>query len=132
MQGILPALLQQYAGAGHLAPHAWEALRAHFVVNTCESIGSMARGSRRMQELEHELDLRHKENDNLRCQVRCYHNEVDDMHRREYEERHDNYEWHGSYNWHKRRHTSTEATPSSSGGYAWPAAETPQIVVSPP
>ena len=98
MQGILPALLQQYAGAGHLAPHAWEALRAHFVVNTCESIGSMARGSRRMQELEHELDLRHKENDNLRCQVRCYHNEVDDMHQQEYEERHDHYEWHGSYN----------------------------------
>jgi hypothetical protein len=54
------------------------------------------------------------------------------MHRWEYKERHDCYEWHGSYNRHKQRHTSTKATPSSSGGYAWPPAETPQIVVSPP
>ena len=51
---------------------------------------------------------------------------------REYEERHDHYEWHGSYDHRKWRRTGTEAMPSSSGGYAWPSAETPQIVVSPP
>jgi hypothetical protein len=54
------------------------------------------------------------------------------MCRREYDERHDCYECHDSYDRHKRRRTSTEVTPSSSGGYAWPQAETPQIVVSPP
>jgi hypothetical protein len=54
------------------------------------------------------------------------------MCRREYDERHDRYEHHDSYNRHKQRRTSTEVTPLSSGGYAWPHAETPQIVVSPP
>jgi hypothetical protein len=54
------------------------------------------------------------------------------MRRREYDECHDRYERHDSYDCRKRRHTSTEVTPSSSGGYAWPHAETPQIVVSPP
>jgi hypothetical protein len=64
--------------------------------------------------------------------VRRYHDKVDNMHRREYDKRHDRYEHHDSYDCHKRHHTSTEVTPSSSGGYAWPQAETPQIVVSPP
>jgi len=54
------------------------------------------------------------------------------MRRREYDERHDRYERHDPYDRCKRRRTSTEVTPSSSGGYAWPQAETPQIVVSPP
>jgi hypothetical protein len=54
------------------------------------------------------------------------------MRRREYDERHDRYERHDSYDHHKRRHTSTEVTLLSSGGYVWPHAETPQIVVSPP
>jgi hypothetical protein len=54
------------------------------------------------------------------------------MRHREYDERHDRYECHDSYNRRKWRRTSTEVTPSSSGGYAWPHAETPQIVVSPP
>jgi hypothetical protein len=54
------------------------------------------------------------------------------MRHREYDERHDRYECHDSYDRHKQRRTSTEVTPSSSGGYAWPQAETPQIVVSPP
>jgi hypothetical protein len=51
---------------------------------------------------------------------------------REYDECHDRYERHDSYDRRKWCHTSTEVTPSSSGGYAWPHAETPQIVVSPP
>jgi len=76
--------------------------------------------------LERELELCHRENDDLRHQVRCYRDEVDDMHRREYNERHD------SYDCRKRHHMSTEVTLSSSGGYAWPHTETPQIVVSPP
>jgi len=54
------------------------------------------------------------------------------MRRREYDERHGCYERHDSYDRRKRRRTSTEVTLSSSGGYAWPHAETPQIVVSPP
>jgi hypothetical protein len=54
------------------------------------------------------------------------------MHRREYNERHDRYEHHDSYDRRKRCCMSTEVTPSSSGGYVWPHAETPQIVVSPP
>jgi hypothetical protein len=83
-------------------------------------------------ELEHELELCCRENDGLRCQVRHYHDEVDDMRRREYDDRHDRYERHGSYDHRKRCLTSTEVTPSSSGGYVWPQAETPQIVVSPP
>jgi len=83
-------------------------------------------------ELEHELELCHRENDDLRHQVRCYRDEVDDMRRWEYNKRHDGYEHHDSYNRCKRHRTSTEVTPSSSGGYAWPQAETPQIVVSPP
>jgi hypothetical protein len=83
-------------------------------------------------ELEHELELCRQENDDLRCQVRCYHDEVDDMCHREYDEHHDHYECHDSYDRCKWRRTSTEVTLSSSGGYAWPHAETPQIVVSPP
>jgi hypothetical protein len=83
-------------------------------------------------ELERELELCHQENDDLRRQVRCYHDKVDDMHCREYDKCHDRYEHHDSYDCRKRRHMSTEVTPSSSGGYAWPQAETPQIVVSPP
>jgi hypothetical protein len=112
--------------------HAREVLCAHFVVNTCESIRSVARGSRQTQKLKHELDLCCKENNNLRHQVRHYCNEVDDMRQQEYKEHHDHYEWHGSYNCRKQHHTSTEVTPSSLGGYAWPSAETPQVVVSPP
>jgi len=54
------------------------------------------------------------------------------MRHREYDECHDRYERHDSYDHRKRCRTSTEVTPSSSGGYAWPHAETPQIVVSPP
>jgi hypothetical protein len=54
------------------------------------------------------------------------------MCRREYDERHDRYERHDSYDRCKQRRTSTEVTLSSSGGYAWPHAEMPQIVVSPP
>jgi len=64
--------------------------------------------------------------------VRRYRDKVDDMRRREYDERHDRYERHDSYDRHKRCRTSTEVTPSSSGGYVWPQAETPQIVVFPP
>jgi len=112
--------------------HARQALRAHFVVDSHESIGSVAHGSRQMQELECELELCCKENNDLRRQVRRYCNEVDNMCQREYEERHDRYKCHDSYDCRKQCHTSTEATPSSSGGYAWPPAETPQIVVSPP
>jgi len=104
----------------------------HFMVDSHEPNGGMARGSRRVQELEHELELCCKENDDLRRQVRRYRNEVDDMRRREYEDRHDRYERHDSYDRRKRCHTSTEATPSSSGGHVWTPAETPQIVVSPP
>jgi hypothetical protein len=77
-------------------------------------------------ELERELELCRRENDNLRRQVRRYHDEVDDMRRREYDKRHD------SYDRRKQRCMSTEVTPSSSGGYAWPHMETQQIVVSPP
>jgi len=77
-------------------------------------------------ELERELELCCRENNDLRCQVRRYRDEVDDMRRREYVERHD------SYDRRKRHRTSTEVTPSSSGGYVWPHAETQQIVVSPP
>jgi chromosome segregation ATPase len=83
-------------------------------------------------ELERELELCRRENNDLRRQVRRYHDEVDDMRRREYDERHDHYECHDSYDRHKQRRTSTEVTLSSSGGYVWPHAETPQIVVSPP
>jgi hypothetical protein len=68
--------------------------------------------------LEHELELCRRENNDLRCQVRCYCDEVDDMRRREYDERHDRYEHHDSYNCRKQCRTSTEVTPSSSGGYA--------------
>jgi hypothetical protein len=57
-------------------------------------------------ELECELELCHRENDDLRHQVRCYHDEVDDMCRREYDERHDHYERHDSYDRFKRRCTS--------------------------
>jgi hypothetical protein len=83
-------------------------------------------------ELERELELWRQENDDLRCQVRRYRDKVDDMRHREYDERHDHYERHDSYDRRKWRRTSTEVTPLSSGGYAWPQAETPQIVVSPP
>jgi hypothetical protein len=114
--------------------HTWEVLHAHFMVNSREPTGSTTRDSRRAREreLKRELELCRRENDNLRRQVRHYHDKVDDMRRREYDERHDRYERHDSYDCRKRRHTSTEVTPSSSGGYAWPHAETPQIVVSPP
>ena len=54
------------------------------------------------------------------------------MRRREYDEHHDHYERHDSYDHCKRHRMSTKVTPSSSGGYAWPHAETPKIVVSPP
>ena len=80
----------------------------HFVVDNCESIGSVACGSWRMQELECELDLCRKENNNLRRQVRCYRNKVDDMCQQEYEECHDCYERHGSYDRCKWCRTSTE------------------------
>jgi len=83
-------------------------------------------------ELECELELCRQENDDLRCQVRRYRDEVDHMHCREYDERHDRYEHHDSYDCRKQHRMSTEVTLSSSGGYAWPQAETPQIVVSPP
>jgi len=66
-------------------------------------------------ELECELELCRQENDNLRRQVRRYRDEVDDMRRREYDERHDHYERHDSYDRRKRRRTSIEVTPSSSG-----------------
>jgi len=114
--------------------HVREALRTHFMVDSREPTGSTTRNSRqaRERELEWELELCRRENDNLRRQVRRYRDKVDDMCRREYDERHDRYERHDSYDRHKRRRTSTEVTPSSSGGYAWPHAETPQIVVSPP
>jgi hypothetical protein len=82
--------------------------------------------------LKHELELCRWENDDLRHQVRCYCDKVDDMRRWEYDERHDRYECHDSYDRCKQCCTSTEVTLSSSGGYAWPQAETPQIVVSPP
>jgi hypothetical protein len=82
-------------------------------------------------ELEHELELCHQENDNLRRQVRRYRDEVDDMRCRDYNECQDRYERHDSYDHRKQCHTSTEVTPSSLGGYVWPQAETPQIVVSP-
>jgi hypothetical protein len=114
--------------------HTWEALHAHFMVDSCEPTGSTMHDSRqaRERELERELELCHQENDDLRQQVRHYCDEVDDMCRREYDKRHDRYEHHDSYNHRKWHHTSTEVTPSSSGGYVWPHAETPQIVVSPP
>jgi hypothetical protein len=104
------------------------------MVNSCEPTGSTTRDSRQAweRELEWELELCRRENDDLRRQVRRYHDEVDDMRRREYDERHDRYEHHDSYDRRKRCRTSTEVTPLSSGGYAWPHAETPQIVVSPP
>jgi hypothetical protein len=68
----------------------------------------------------------------VRRQVRCYRNEVDNMRQQEYDNHHDHYEHHDSYNHRKWHHTSTEATLSCSGGYAWPPAKTPQIVVSLP
>ena len=82
--------------------------------------------------LKCELELCHQENDNLRHQVRRYRDKVDDMRRREYDKCHDRYEHHDAYDHRKWRCMSTKVTPSSSGGYAWPQAETPQIVVSPP
>jgi len=114
--------------------HAWEALRAHFMVDSREPTGSTTRDSRRAREreLERELELCCQENDDLRRQVRHYCDKVDDMRRREYDERHDRYECHDSYDRRKRHRTSTKVTPSSSDGYAWPQAETLQIVVSPP
>jgi hypothetical protein len=114
--------------------HAREALRAHFMVDSREPTGSTTHDSRRAweRELKRDLELCHRENDSLRRQVRCYRDEVDDMHRREYDEHHDHYECHDPYDRRKWRRTSTEVTPSSSGGYAWPQAETPQVVVSPP
>jgi hypothetical protein len=51
---------------------------------------------------------------------------------REYNDCHDHYECHDLYNCCKRCCTSTEVTPSSSGGYVWPPSKTLQIVVSPP
>jgi hypothetical protein len=114
--------------------HAWEALRTHFMVDSREPTGSTTHDSRRAREreLERELELCHQENDDLRRQVRRYRDEVDDMCCREYDNHHDRYERHDSYDCRKWRRTSTEVTPSSSGGYTWPHAETPQIVVSPP
>jgi hypothetical protein len=114
--------------------HAWEVLRAHFMVDSREPTGSTMRNSRqaRERELKWELELCRRENDDLRRQVRRYRDEVDDMHHREYNERHDRYEHHDSYDHRKWHCTSTEVTLSSSGGYVWPHAETPQIVVSPP
>jgi hypothetical protein len=100
--------------------HTWEALRAHFMVDSHEPTGSTTRDSRRAREheLKRELELCCQENDDLRCQVRRYRDEVDDMHRREYNEHQDCYEHHDSYNRRKWCRTSTEVTPSSSGGYA--------------
>jgi len=100
--------------------HAQEALRAHFMVDSHEPAGSTTCDSRRAREreLKRELELCRRENDNLRRQVRHYRDKVDDMCRREYDECHDRYEHHDSYNCRKRRRTSTEVTPSSSGGYA--------------
>jgi hypothetical protein len=114
--------------------HTREALRAHFMVDSHEPAGSTMHDSRRAQEceLKRELEFCRRENDNLRRQVRCYRDEVDNMRCREYDKCHDRYERHDSYDHRKQRRTSTEVTPSSSGGYAWPQAETPQIVVSPP
>jgi len=114
--------------------HAREALHAHFMVDSREPTGSMMHDSRRARErkLKRELELCHQENDDLRWQVRHYCDKVDNMRRREYNERHDCYERHDSYDRRKRCRTSTEVTPSSSGGYVWPQAETPQIVVFPP
>jgi hypothetical protein len=114
--------------------HVREALCAHFMVDSHEPTGSTMCDSRQAQEheLEWELELCHQENNDLRRQVRRYCDEVDDMCRREYDERHDRYERHDSYNRCKQRRTSTEVTLMSSGGYVWPHAETPQIVVSPP
>ena len=96
------------------------ALRAHFMVDSREPTGSTTCDSRRAREreLKRELELCRRENDNLRRQVRHYRDKVDDMCRREYDECHDRYEHHDSYNCRKRRRTSTEVTPSSSGGYA--------------
>jgi hypothetical protein len=81
---------------------------------------------------KHKLELCRRENDDLRRQVRCSRNKVDEIRWREYKDRHDRYECHDSYDRHKQRRTSTEVTPSSSGGYVWPPSETLQIVVSPP
>jgi hypothetical protein len=114
--------------------HAREVLRAHFMVDSHEPTGSTTRDSRRAREreLKRELELCRRENDDLRRQLRHYHDEVDDMCHREYDEHHDCYERHDTYDRRKRHRTSTEVTPLSSGGYAWPHAETPQMVVSPP
>ena len=113
MQGVLPALCSGMLEQDVSHRHAWEALRVHFVVDSHELSRGMACGSRQVQELQHELELCHKENNDLRCQVRRYHNEVDNMCWQEYEDRHD------SYNYRKQCHTSTEVTLSSSGGYVW-------------
>jgi hypothetical protein len=60
---------------------AREALRAHFVVGNCKPNGSTAHESRWSQDckLKRELDSCHKENDELRHQVRHYRDEVDEM-----------------------------------------------------
>jgi len=48
--------------------HVREALRAHFMVDSCEPTGSTTRNSRRAweRELERELELCRRENDDLR------------------------------------------------------------------
>jgi hypothetical protein len=48
--------------------HVWEALRAHFMVDSHEPTGSTTRNSRRAQEheLEWELELCRRENNDLR------------------------------------------------------------------
>jgi hypothetical protein len=48
--------------------HAWEALRAHFMVDSREPTGSMTHDSRRAREreLKWELELCRRENDDLR------------------------------------------------------------------
>jgi hypothetical protein len=105
----------------------------HSVLTSWSTVAGQVRARHAIVgELEHKLELCHRENNNLRRQVRCSRNEVDKMRQREYEDRHDHYERHDSYDRRKRRRTSTEVTPSSSGGYVWPQPKTPQIVVSPP
>jgi len=114
--------------------HVRKVLCAHFLVNSREPSGSTAHESRWSQDrkLECELERCCKENNNLRCQVRHSHTELDEMRCREYDDRHDRHECHDLYDHCKWHCTSTKMTPLFSGGYVWPQPETPQIVVSLP
>jgi len=104
--------------------HMHEVLHAHILASNHEPSGSATCKSRRFWDhnLKHKLSMCREENNNLRCQVRLYHTELDSMRHRESNDH---------YDCCKQRCTSTKMTLSSSGGYVWPQADLPQVVVSP-